>query len=220
MYPECRHVRPGGNGCRAAALKGSHWCYFHGRLHERYRAQQARHQLHSRRDPSGRFTPALDFGPHSSLDPRPGQPSRPHPAPTDPGLAADSSASGSPAETSLVATTLDYGSIPVADAAPSRSSHDTPFSLPPVEDTASIQLALIEVLEALAANQIDAKRAGLLLYGLQVASSNAKHVMLHSTSIRSVTYTSDGIALAPQEYGWDVEDLEDEDEEEEDVSAE
>ena len=31
MYPECRHVRPSGEGCRAAALQGSHWCYFHAR---------------------------------------------------------------------------------------------------------------------------------------------------------------------------------------------
>jgi hypothetical protein len=135
-------------------------------------------------------------------------------------VAADSSAPGSPSETSLIPA-LDYGSIPVGDHIPSHSPHDAPFSLPPVEDTASIQLALIEVLEALAANQIDPKRADLLLYGLQVASSNAKHVSLHSSSIRSVSYTSDGIALAPQQYGWDVEDLEDEDEdeEEEDSSA-
>lgn len=211
MYPQCRHVRPDGEGCHAAAIKGSHWCYFHKRLHERYHAQQARHQLHSQRNAAGRFTPALAL----AVGTRPGQPSRPHPASTDPAVAADSSAPGSPSETSLVAT-LDYGSIPVGDHVPSHSTHDTPFSLPPVEDTASIQLALIEVLEALAANQIDPKRAGLLLYGLQVASSNAKHLSLHSTSIRSVSYTSDGIALAPQEYGWDIEDLEDEDEEEED----
>jgi hypothetical protein len=206
MYPQCRHVCPDGDGCRAAAIKGRHWCYFHDRLHERYRAQQARHQLHSQRNASGRFTPALAL----SLGTRPGQPSRPHPASTDPAVAADSSAPGSPSETSLIPT-LDYGSIPVGDHLPAHSPHDTPFSLPPVEDTASIQLALIEVLEALAANQIDPKRAGLLLYGLQVASSNAKHVFLHSSSIRSVSYTSDGIALAPQQYGWDVEDLEDED---------
>jgi hypothetical protein len=215
MYPECRHVRPSGEGCRAAALKGSHWCYFHGRLHERYRAQQARHQFHTLRDTTGRFTPV-----HRSLDARPGRPSRPRPASADPGVAAEPSASGSAPQTSLV--TLDYGSIPVADAPPSHAPHDTPFSLPPVEDTASIQLALIEVLEALAANQIDPKRAGLLLYGLQVASSNAKHVSLDSTSVRSVSYTGDGIPLAPQEYGWDLEDIEAEyeDDEEDEESSE
>jgi hypothetical protein len=214
MYPQCRHVRPDGEGCHAAALKGSHWCYFHNRLHERYRAQQARHQLHSQRNASGRFTPALAL----SLGTRPGQSSRPHPAATDQGVAADPSAQDSSSETSLIPT-CDYGSIPVGERASAGAPalnqvHDTPFSLSPVEDSASIQLALIEVLEALAANQIDPKRAALLLYGLQVASSNAKHVTLYSSSIRSVTYTGDGIPLAPQEYGWDVEDIEAEDEEE------
>jgi hypothetical protein len=212
MYPECRHIRPSGEGCRAAALKGSHWCYFHGRLHERYSAQQARHRLHSLRDTSGRFSPA-----HCSLDAWPGQSSCAHPASADSGLAAEPSAPGSSPQTSLA--TLDYGSIPVATRDVEGSAgRDTPFSLPPVEDTASIQLALIEVLEALAANQIDPKRAGLLLYGLQVASSNAKHVMLHSNSVRSVSYTGDGIPLAPQEYGWDLEDIEAEYEEDEESS--
>jgi hypothetical protein len=132
-------------------------------------------------------------------------------------VAAEPSASGSSPQTSLA--TLDYGSIPVATRDVEGSAgRDTPFSLPPVEDTASIQLALIEVLEALAANQIDPKRAGLLLYGLQVASSNAKHVMLHSNSVRSVSYTGDGIPLAPQEYGWDLEDIEAEYEEDEESS--
>jgi hypothetical protein len=31
--------------------------------------------------------------------------------------------------------------------------------------------------------------------------------------VRSVTYTEDGAPLAPQDYGYDVEDYEDEDEE-------
>jgi len=219
MYPECRHVRPSGENCNAAALKGSHWCYFHGRLHERYRAQQARQRLHNQRDASGRFTPAHDAVPHCSVDARPGQPSRPHPAPADPGVAADPSPAA-------LTQTLDYGAIPVVDresAAAGLSdtrAQDVPLQLPPVEDTASIQLALMDVLQALAANQLDPKRAGLLLYGLQVASSNAKHVMLRSSSIRSITYTGDGIPLAPQEYGYDLEDIEAESEAENEADAE
>ncbi|HEY3988651.1 MAG TPA: hypothetical protein VGM02_05075 [Acidobacteriaceae bacterium] len=189
MYPQCRHVHPNGESCHAAALKGSHWCYFHNRLHERYRSQQARHRLHSQRDASGRFTPT-------------------------------------PSSDTALVPASDYGIIPVGapsgchpersegSAVSSHSPLNTPFSLPPIEDSASVQLALAEVLEALAADQIDAKRAGLLLYGLQVASANAKHVHLHRSSIQSVSYTADGIALAPQEYGWDVEDIEDEDDQE------
>jgi hypothetical protein len=64
------------------------------------------------------------------------------------------------------------------------------------------------------------KRAGLLLYGLQVASANAKNVHVDANSIRSISYTKEGIPLATQEHGWDVEDIEEADrlaeEEEED----
>jgi hypothetical protein len=185
MYPECRHLRPNGEGCRAAALKKSHWCYFHHRLYDRYRAQQARHQLHTQRDASGRFSPA-----------------------------SGSAATGAPTETALVPT-CDYGSIPVGERATQTGPENTSFTLPRLEDGSSIQLALMDVLNALAANQIDTKRAGLLLYGLQVASANAKNLHLRYNSVQSVTYTADGIALGPQEYGWDTEDIEEEIEREE-----
>ena len=44
-----------------------------------------------------------------------------------------------------------------------------------LEDRGSIQLALSEIVTAIAENRIDTKRAGVLLYALQIASSNAKH---------------------------------------------
>ena len=44
--------------------------------------------------------------------------------------------------------------------------------LPTLEDGDSIQMALMQVMEALLRDQIDNKLAGLLLYGLQIASSN------------------------------------------------
>ena len=44
-----------------------------------------------------------------------------------------------------------------------------------LEDRGSIQLALSEIVIAVAENRIDTKRAGILLYALQIASSNAKH---------------------------------------------
>jgi hypothetical protein len=78
---------------------------------------------------------------------------------------------------------------------------DTPLDLPPLEDELSIQLALMEVTQALAANEIDPKRAGLLLYALQVASANVKHMRLPDYGIvRTVTHTEDGTPLAPQSY--------------------
>jgi hypothetical protein len=44
--------------------------------------------------------------------------------------------------------------------------------MPRIDDRAGLQLALYHVLARIACNEIDTKRAGLLLYGLQVASSN------------------------------------------------
>ncbi len=47
--------------------------------------------------------------------------------------------------------------------------------LPPLEDADAIQLALSDVVLALAANRIDPRRAQILIYGLQVASQNNRH---------------------------------------------
>ena len=47
-----------------------------------------------------------------------------------------------------------------------------PLELPPFEDANSIQTALMQVVGALLHNRIDSKRAGLVLYALQTASSN------------------------------------------------
>jgi hypothetical protein len=212
MYPQCRHVRPSGENCRAAAIKGSHWCYFHLRLHQ----GQAQRNLYRQRDPQGRFQPATL---HRLVDARPRQLPSPHHPPADRDMAAAApDAAALPAPSSLLpdgeAATLDYGTLPVGEGR-TATPETTPLALPPIEDSASIQLALIDVLQALAANQLDPKRAGLLLYGLQVASSNAKNVYIHSNGIRSITYTEDGIPLAPQDYGWDIEDIEEDDEEEE-----
>ena len=119
-----------------------------------------------------------------------------------------------PAPTEKNIETIDYGSYPVA---PAETSENAPLDFPPLEDTASIQLALIDVLQALAANQLEPKRAGLLLYGLQVASANVQkmHIPI-SGSVRSVTFTENGTPLAPQDYGYDTEDYEDEEDEYED----
>lgn len=48
----------------------------------------------------------------------------------------------------------------------------TPFLLPLPEDRSAIQLSIGEILRRIAGNQIDSRRAALLLYGLQTASAN------------------------------------------------
>ena len=46
------------------------------------------------------------------------------------------------------------------------------FRIPIAEDTASIQIAIIQVMRALVCNNIDTEKAGVLLYGLQLCSTN------------------------------------------------
>jgi hypothetical protein len=53
-----------------------------------------------------------------------------------------------------------------------RRSRRTTFELPLPEDRSAIQHSIGQVLQRIAANDIDPRRAGLLLYGLQIASLN------------------------------------------------
>jgi len=96
------------------------------------------------------------------------------------------------------------------------------IELAPLEDRQSIQLALSIVINALATGQLETRRATALLYGLQVASSNA--TLAEATSheqVQTATQTPEGLDLAePAQddhptYDPD-EDLEDEEEEHDD----
>jgi len=60
---------------------------------------------------------------------------------------------------------------PIQDA-PTRRRRQSRFALPNPEDRSAIQQALGQVLQKIASNDIDPRRAGLLLYGLQIASLN------------------------------------------------
>lgn len=75
--------------------------------------------------------------------------------------------------------------------------------LPAAKDRASIQLALSEVIQALAANRLDLRRAGRLLYGLQTASADPSNIHVQSDDI---SYTGEGIPLAPLQHGEEVAD--------------
>ncbi len=199
MYPECRYVRPSGGTCNSPALKGSYWCYFHARIHQRQAIR------HNRRRADGRFIALLPSTTNSSSRPEPSR----------------ASETGEAEGSAFPLGTVDYGTYPVAECHPEPSEgpavHSASLELPPLIDNSSIQLALTDILQALAANEIDPKRAGLLLYGLQVASANVQKMRIPVDGVRSVTYTDGGAPLAPQEYGYDVEDYEDyEDEDDED----
>ncbi len=46
------------------------------------------------------------------------------------------------------------------------------FQLPIAEDTPSIQISIIQIMRALICHQIDNKTAGILLYALQLSTTN------------------------------------------------
>ena len=77
------------------------------------------------------------------------------------------------------------------------------LDFPPLEDRESIQLALSMLITAMAQNRIEPKRATTLLYGLQVASANARGLRLQpsrSCIVRETVLDDDsGIAIAPDE---------------------
>ncbi len=189
MYPQCRHVRTGSDRCHAAAIKGGHWCFFHARLHDQQAQRVAREAQRRSRDARGQ---------HRLTDGTFAPPEETPEGIVDLGI-YPVEAGGHREPATLNSHASAYGNASL------------PLQLPDAEDSASIQLALIEVIHALAANHLDPRRAGLLLYALQVASANAKNVHIHSDSIRSISYTKEGIPLATQEHGWDVEDIEEAD---------
>ena len=73
------------------------------------------------------------------------------------------------------------------------------LELPPLEDAESIQVSISLLVAALARNRIDSKRAAVLLYGLQLASSNARSIIIEPATtsiIRHLARTKSGIDLA------------------------
>ena len=53
-----------------------------------------------------------------------------------------------------------------------RRSRSSTFTLPLPEDRSAIQSSIGQIIQRIASNEIDPRRAGLLLYGLQIASLN------------------------------------------------
>jgi hypothetical protein len=77
---------------------------------------------------------------------------------------------------------------PIANPRQRRSRRST-FHLPLPEDRSAIQASIGEVLQRIAANDIDPRRAGLLLYGLQIASLNLPKIpreAIHETESQTV----------------------------------
>jgi hypothetical protein len=61
-----------------------------------------------------------------------------------------------------------------------RNSRYPPFTLPLLEDANSIQISLTQIMRLLAAGQIERKTASLMLYSLQIATTNLQHTTLEN----------------------------------------
>ncbi|MEO6982025.1 MAG: hypothetical protein ABI072_02790 [Edaphobacter sp.] len=73
------------------------------------------------------------------------------------------------------------------------------IQLTALEDRESVQVALSVVINALATGHLEPKRASALLYGLQLASSNAAHLNFHpyaANIVSSAELRPDGLDLA------------------------
>ena len=87
------------------------------------------------------------------------------------------------------------------------------LALTPLEDPDAIQLALSEVVLALAANRIDPRRARILIYGLQVASLNHRHrtaikeETLEKAIVRETHRHADGTLIGPEKQTPDAEEI-------------
>jgi hypothetical protein len=158
QYELCRHIKTNGLQCKAAALTGGLWCYFHHRLHQRHTA----------------FRPTQ--------------------------------------------ATRGY-------LIPGQHIEHTPL-----EDRESVQVALSVVINALATGQLEIKRATALLYGLQLASNNARGLHTEpyaANTVRTIEPSPEGLDLAQPGATLNTDDLyhfndeeEDEDNEEEEFTEE
>jgi hypothetical protein len=59
-----------------------------------------------------------------------------------------------------------------------RDTHTLPFTLPDLADADSIQLSLTQIMNLLAAGEIEPETASLLFYALQIATDNLQQTTL------------------------------------------
>jgi hypothetical protein len=90
---------------------------------------------------------------------------------------------------------------------------ETALALGALEDADAIQLALSDIVLALAANRIDSRRARILIYGLQVASQNNRHRVAMAAKdtvpaiVRETHEHEDGTLIAPPKQTPDPEEI-------------
>jgi hypothetical protein len=84
--------------------------------------------------------------------------------------------------------------------AKAKASNWDDIKLPLLEDSASIQVAISQIASAFLSSRLDARRTGLLLYALQIASQNIDRAssLEGSEPVHSMTLTGEGDELAPE----------------------
>ena len=88
------------------------------------------------------------------------------------------------------------------------------FTMPVLEDADSVQVALMQVMRLILAGQLDPKIAGLLLYALQTASLNLRHMKLEPFHHESVVIDPRSVADNNlDDNAWCKEEFEEEEEE-------
>ncbi|QNI30536.1 hypothetical protein H7849_15455 [Alloacidobacterium dinghuense] len=96
---------------------------------------------------------------------------------------------------------------------PYTEPKETALNLSPLEDADAIQLAISDVVLALAANRIDSRRARILIYGLQVASQNNRHRAAMAVKEATIEQTvreahehADGTLIGPEKQSPEPEE--------------
>jgi hypothetical protein len=74
------------------------------------------------------------------------------------------------------------------------------IEFPVIEDHCTLQLVLAHVLKQMVNSNIDHRRAGMLLYGLQIAAKtiNGSRTSTLDCNVKSITRTREGDDLAPE----------------------
>ncbi len=82
------------------------------------------------------------------------------------------------------------------------------FGFPLLEDANSIQVAIMKTIQMLASGQLDTRAAGLMLYGLQIASSNLRYAKFEPEKPTDVVVDEDTIDLTRLEgRQWNAHDF-------------
>jgi hypothetical protein len=79
---------------------------------------------------------------------------------------------------------------------------EEPLDLPVLEDERAIQLALTQIMTAIATRRIDTRQAALFFRGLQIAQKNLDYDFpaTLTRTVKDVTRTEEGEELAPENH--------------------